>query len=187
MLFPIFGLLLVRVLGGAGENFTSGGGGPLEPPQIWGGWSLRKGAPRATRLFPQYKCLKACLQQFQGGMGGQCMFTGHNPPSPRSGRRKCRNVLPERCDSVRLFSENACLWCLALVAWGPFTWGGGGVVEIWNMHERHGKKRASPRSPLQGGRGLENGLQGPPVPPNKIFGSLVLNFGTLCGNPWVVL
>ena len=66
------------------------GGGPLEPRQIWGG-GLRKGAPRATRLFPQCKCLKilapACL--WARGVGGQgCIRTADNrrrsPPPPPS-------------------------------------------------------------------------------------------------------
>ena len=40
----------------AGENFTWGEEGPLESPQIWGA-ALQNGAPRATSLFPQFKCL----------------------------------------------------------------------------------------------------------------------------------
>ena len=40
-----------------------GGGGGLGALANFGG--LRKGAPRGTRLFPQYKCLKSCLQRFQ--------------------------------------------------------------------------------------------------------------------------
>ena len=44
------------------------------------------------------------------------------------------------------------------------------------MHEKYGKKRAGPWSTLQrwGGGGLEKGLQGPPPPQSKFFGSHVL-------------
>ena len=47
-----------------------GRGGPLEPLQTQGAGGLRKGASRATSLFPQYECLKSCLQRFQRGGGG---------------------------------------------------------------------------------------------------------------------
>ena len=69
----------------AGENFTWGEGGPWSPRKFWGGGALRRGAPRATHFFPQYKCVKSCLQRFQ--RGGGCMFTRHNP-SPLSARPK---------------------------------------------------------------------------------------------------
>ena len=36
------------------------------------------------------------------------------------------------------------------------------------MHQNLGKKRAGPWSPLQGGGGLEKGLQAPPPPPPKV-------------------
>ena len=54
----------------ADENLTWGGGGPLEPPQIWGG-GVADGAPRGTSLFPQCKYLKVLAPTcFWGGGGG---------------------------------------------------------------------------------------------------------------------
>ena len=45
-----------------------GEGGPRSPRKFFGVGS-RKGPPRATSLFPQYKCLQSCLQRFQKGGG----------------------------------------------------------------------------------------------------------------------
>ena len=64
---------------------------------------------------------KSCLQQFQGG-GSACSQC----TTPPSGRRKCRNVLPQHCDSVRLLSENA--WSYSCCMGAIYFWGG--VVEI---------------------------------------------------------
>ena len=41
----------------------------------------------------------------------------------------------------------------------------------WNMHEKMEKGEPALGAPLQRGGGLEKGIQGPPTPPNKFFGS----------------
>ena len=53
------------------------------------------------------------------------------------------------------------------------------------MHERHGKERASPWSPPGGG--LEKGLQSPPSPPIKFFGSPVYPSQTTAITVFIVL
>ena len=63
------------------------------------------------------------------------------------------------------FSESACLWYFALVAWGHFTWGG----VLWrfeicmqNMEKNETQPLESP--PGGGGGGLESSKPPPPHP-----------------------
>ena len=56
--------------GGGGKEVGKGppgrvGGGGAWSSRKFGRGLLRKGAPRATSLFPQHKCLKSFLQRFQ--------------------------------------------------------------------------------------------------------------------------
>ena len=92
------------------------------------------------------------------------MFTRHNPPSPSFGRRKCHNV-PEHFAGT-LFNENACVWCLALVAWGPFTFWGGGLWRFKICMKDMEKREPALAAPSRGG-GLEKGLQRPLTPPKN--------------------
>ena len=108
-----------------------GEGGPLSPCKSGGGVAER--GSKGHQLISSIQMPEILPPTILSGGGGECMFSRHNPPPPvpvTGNAGTCRNVLPECCDSVSLFSENACLWCLALVAWGPFTWAGGGFVEI---------------------------------------------------------
>ena len=78
----------------AGENFTWGAGGALEPLQIWG-LGLRKGTPRATSLFPQNKCLKRAgpWSPLQGG-GWKRGSKAPPPPQPQVDFSGAHSIIP---------------------------------------------------------------------------------------------
>ena len=92
----------------AGEDFTRGGRGPWSPPKFRER-GLRKGAARATRLFPQCKCLKilapTCL--WSGGGGGQgCirqLTTVGGAPPPLWSDTVAGTGTGTDCDSVNGF------------------------------------------------------------------------------------
>ena len=68
--------------GERGEGWWGHGASESVHPLSWllrgSSSELRKGAPRATSLFPQCKYLTSCLQRFQGG--AVHVFKAHPPP-----------------------------------------------------------------------------------------------------------
>ena len=93
--------------------------------------------------------------------GGSACSQGTAPPPSFPVARNvgtCRNVLLEQWDSVRLFSENACLWCLALGACICIE-----KISLWPLESLS----ATPHHPK-----ICGGSKGPPPPQVKFSPAL---------------
>ena len=88
-------------------NILLGGGrGPWRPPPNSGEGGLRKGAPRATRSFPQYKCLKIFGSNLPMGVLERPATVGiapRPPPPPHSKRRTFPSPLEPVLQSAEIF------------------------------------------------------------------------------------